>query len=45
MSEAKTPKAKTPKAKPFGTGKFSEGEGWVHLAEIAISLSRRNAQT
>ena len=33
MNEAKKPKAaKTPKLKTFGTGKFSTGEGWVHLA-------------
>ena len=34
MSEKK-PEAKKPKLKlkPFGTGKFSTGEGWVHLAD------------
>ena len=37
MNEAKKTKAaKTPKLKPkaFGAGKFSAGEGWVHLADI-----------
>ena len=33
MTEAKTPKAKKPKAKPFGKGRFSFGEGMVHLAD------------